>query len=372
MPERFSKLDDEIVEELRDVVGPDLKPLEPTDGVQRFLNRKQDDVTSNTIAEYQKKLSRFESFCERRDIDDLRELDRRSVDEYVSWLRHESSDEVEELSPKTMRDELYLIRQLLGYLERIDAVEPGLSEVVQIPDLSDTEGVRDVDVDPERVQTILEYLERYQYASLEHVVWLVSARVGRRLGGYVALDLCDAHLEGRDPYLEFRHRPPTRLKNGENGEEQVAIATEVADVLRDYIDDIRPEVTDDNGREPLLATRYGRISTTTFRKYIYKWSRPCMIHGDCPHDKALDDCEAAQSVNQAAKCPSSRSPHALRHGYISEARRRGVPLEVLTDRVDVTPEVIQEVYDESTPEERREVRRDILEEYTSDKGRGYL
>jgi integrase len=367
-----SNIDEQVLNQLQAALDNDLEPLDPENGIDRFLDRKQHNVTSTTIEEYRNKLSRFESFCKERDINDLRELNSRAVDAYVSWLRHHSSDEVNELSAKTMRDELYLLRQVIEYFECIDAVESGLSDAIQIPELTDEEGIRDIDVNPERVTAILNHLEKYRYASLEHVVWLVTSRVARRLGGFIALDIPDVHLNGPNSYLEFRHRPPTRLKNGIDGEEEVAITQDVAKVVGDYIEQTRPDVTDEEGREPLLATEHGRISHSTFRRYIYKWSRPCIVKGECPHDFDPDQCEAMESTDDASKCPSSRSPHALRHGYISEARRRGVPLEVLTERVDVSPEVLKEVYDESTPEERREARRDVLDEFTSDKGGGYL
>lgn len=364
---------DELLDQLIDKLGPDLQPLSPQDGIDRYLKRKRLSITETTLDEYAGKLDRFREFLNRRNIDDLRELDGRLLDEYVTWLKYESSDQVEELAPKTMRDESYLLRDLIGYLEDIDAIAPGLSDKIDIPDLPNNAGIRNVDLDPERVTRILGYLEQYHYASLDHVVWVLVARIARRTGAFVGIDVPDAHLDLAQPYIELKHRPPsTPLKNGVDGEGQVALTKQDAEILSKYIENVRPDVRVDSGRRPLLASKHGRIAKSTFRRRIYKWSRPCMISRSCPHDRDPDECKAMEQLDKAAKCPSSRSPHAIRHGYLSEGRRRGVPIEVLSDRCDVSPEVIRQVYDESTQEERREARRRILDEYASEQGGGYL
>jgi hypothetical protein len=56
-------------------------------------------------------------------------------------------------------------------------------------------------------------------------------------------------------------------------------------LLDDWLRDRRPDVTDDYGREPLLATQYERPSRTTIPKYAYRWSRPCAYGEECPHGR---------------------------------------------------------------------------------------
>jgi len=364
--------EEELLEEIVAEVKYDLKPCKPEQGVERFLDKKRPDITPNTIGQYQTKLDKFLDFCARHDIEDLRELDGRIVDDYTAWLREESSDEVEELDSNTMSDEMYLLRDCISYFEEIEAVKPGLSESVSIPD-SDDGRSRDVDLDPGRVDQILDHLEKFEYATLEHVVFLLLARTGRRTGGIHSLDCEHAHLDDDAPYLEFRHLPPeTRLKNEEKSEGHIAISEADAKVIADFIETNRPDVSDQDSREPLLATQHGRVSKSTIRRIIYSLTRPCSTGGECPHGRDPDDCEAAQTRNGASQCPSSRSPHTLKHGYISECRREGVPIDVLTDRCDVSEEVLREHYDETTQEERCQLRREILDSYSSGEGGGYL
>lgn len=364
---------EELLAQLAEELGPDLKECTPERGIQRFLAKKKPDVTPNTIDQYETKLETVLEYCEKHDIEDLRELDGRTLDDYEIWLRNESSDVVDELSPKTMCDELYLLRECISYLEDIEAVKPDLSKSISIPDLSDGDGVRDVDLDPERLQDILDHLEKFHYATLDHVVFLLLARTGRRTGGIHSLDVDHVHHDIDDPYLDFKHLPPeTRLKNNENSEEHVAIADDTAKILSDYITTTRHDVTHGQSRAPLLTTRYGRVSKSSIRRIVYSWSRPCEIGAGCPHDRDPEACSAAQIRNAASKCPSSRSPHTLKHGYISECRRRGIPIDILSDRCDVGEDLIREVYDETTQEERCQMRRQVLDEYSSGEGGGYL
>ncbi len=365
---------EELIEQLASELGPDLKPCTPQRGLERYLNTRRSDLTENTIQEYATKLGLIVDFLQEQGINDLRELDGRLLDDITFWRRYESSDRVDELSVKTMRDEMYRLRDWVRHLEKIEAVKPGLSNSISIPELSDNDGVRDVDLDPGRVKRILQFLAKYEYATLAHVIWVLAVRTGRRTSCLRALDCDDANLEGEEPYLEFHNRPETdtRLKNGTKSEGHVAISKADAEIITDYIENTRPNVADDYGREPLLATQHGRASSSTIQRSIYRWSRPCAIGSGCPHDRDPDVCEATQSGDHAFKCPSSRSPHALKHGFISEGRRRGVPLDVLSDRCDVSEEVIRKHYDETSEEERCKVRRQILDEYSDENGGGYL
>jgi len=43
-------------------------------------------------------------------------------------------------------------------------------------------------------------------------------------------------------------------------------------------------------------------------------------------------------------------------------RRKGVSKEVLSERCDVSEEILEQVYDERSVEEKRELRRQILQE----------
>lgn len=62
------------------------------------------------------------------------------------------------------------LRVFIRFLETIDGVNPDLSEKVLSPDLKDKENVRDVMLDRDRAEAILQYLSPFEYASRAHVV----------------------------------------------------------------------------------------------------------------------------------------------------------------------------------------------------------
>jgi integrase len=163
-------------------------------------------------------------------------------------------------------------------------------------------------------------------------------------------------------YLKFRHRPDTdtALKNGEEGERDVSISDEVWQVLEDYRNDRRVDQQDSFGRNPLLTTTHGRLSKSTIRTYIYAWTRPCAIGEGCPYDRDPNECKAAQRNNWAYECPDSLSCHPIRKGYIMAKLNTGLSKSVISERCDVSEDVLDKHYDHRSKKEQMEVRRDLI------------
>ena len=174
----------------------------------------------------------------------------------------------------------------------------------------------------------------------------------------------DYQTDAETPHIKIYHRPDTYtpIKNKEPGERRVAISEEACDVIDDFLEQRRPDVVDDHGREPLLATQRGRAGTSTIRTYVYRWSRPCAIGRECPHDRDRDECEAANNEARAARCPSSVTPHPIRRGYITQLLRAGVPVEVVSDRCNVSPTVIDQHYDVRSKEDKMKQRQEALDD----------
>lgn len=364
----------EEIQEMVELTNQQLQPINPSDGIEQFLNSKSTKVIDKTIDEYSRKLEQFQQFCAMRDINNLNHLNGRTINAYRQWRRTESVNRSEPLAAKTLRDDMYLLREFLGFLESIEGVSQGLSDKVEIPSLNRGEGVRNVNLDSDRVKTILDYLNQYQYASREHVVWLFFTQLGRRPGGLYALDLEDLYLDCEDPYIEFKHRPPeTTLKNKSKSEGEIAIFEPTTTVFEDYIAKTRIDVTTESGREPFLTSQDGRLSKTSMRRYVYAYSRPCTIGKECPHGRDPDSCEATRPSASTSKCPSSRPPYALRHGYITDNLHRGFPKRLLSERCDTSEKMIDKHYDERNAEEKRNLRKEILEELQDeDSEGGYL
>ena len=142
-------------------------------------------------------------------------------------------------------------------------------------------------------------------------------------------------------------------------------------VVDDYLNQRRPDVTDGYGREPRLATQHGRVADSTIHTSAYDWSRPCVTTGDCPHDRDLTDCDAAQDVDKASSCPSSVTPHPIRRGYITHLLQTGVPVQVVSDRCHVSPEIIDQHDDVQSEDEKVKQRQQVLDNVSGD-GSSYV
>lgn len=216
-------------------------------------------------------------------------------------------------------------------------------------------------LDTEQATEVLAHLEKYEYASIDHVAIALMWHTMIRVGAAHALDVSDYDEDERS--LKIRHRPETDtpIKNKGDGERQVALSDQVSALISDWIENQRPNTKDDHGRRPLLASRRGRTNKTTLRKYVYRWSRPCVVSNECPHDRDPEECEAMET-GSASKCPSSVSPHAIRRGSITHSLNNKMPDKVVSDRANVSQAVIDQHYDRRTEREKMEQRREYLDD----------
>lgn len=296
--------DDASIDDLYELVEGmqvDLEPLSPEDALSRYLDSNPRENTEQTLTSHRSRLKPFIRWCEDHDIENLNNLTGRQVEAYASQLR--GSD----LAETTVRSRIRTLSVLLQYARDIEGVKPSLLEKIDIPTLSEGAGARDTMVSADEMETILSYLDKYEYASTAHTAIALMGKCGLRLSTLRALDCEDVHLDGDNPHLRLSNRPETgtRLKNKNGSERWISISHDTASLLQDYLTEQRPDVTDESGREPLIATKYGRISSSTLRKYVYMWTRPCVTSGDCPHGRNVSECAARQTDSEAYDCPSS-------------------------------------------------------------------
>jgi len=102
------------------------------------------------------------------------------------------------------------------------------------------------------------------------------------------------------------------------------------------------------------------LSKSTLRLYVYKWTQPWCYEEEFPLDCYPMGCEV-RPRNQTLKCPSSLNPHAIRPGSITNILNNDMPDKVVSDRANVSPEVIQQHYDRRLEREKMEQRRKYLD-----------
>lgn len=328
-----------------------LEPIAPAEAVELYFSHREPELSEKTLQNQRYRLNAFLDWCEEQEIENLNSLTGRDLTHFRTWR-------AEDVNRVTLTGQLQTLRVFLEFAASVDGVEEGLRERVHIPKVDPEEEARDTILDTARSEEILDYLEQFHYASRNHVIVAVLWHTGIRLGTLRSFDVGDFDTD--DQCLRARHRPETEtpLKNGYAAERSIAVGDYYCQMLGDYIEHNRHDVTDDHGRVPLLTSQYGRLSDGAIREAMYQVTRPCEI-GECPHDRDPATCEA-MNYNEASKCPSSRSPHGVRRGAITQHLRDETPLDVVSERMNVSRGVLEQHYDARTEHEKMELRREFL------------
>ncbi len=325
--------------------------LTPREAIRRWLNRRRSELTEQTASSYHYRMKRWVQWCENQNIERVSELS--------GWIfeQFEAARSGEDIAPWTLHNEMETLQKHVEYLERIEAVEEGLTEKIHVPRVPEDEKSRDTKLSTHDALGNIRFYRNHEqlYGSREHALLEIMWHTGARLGALRSLDLRD--YDRGEQYVRFVHRPDTGtpLKNKRKGQRVVSLRESVCKVISTYIQQNRWDKHDEHGRQPLFTSMQGRPSKNSIRTWTYRVTQPC-IYGPCPHGHDPASCKF-RSHTHASKCPSSRSPHHVRTGSITWHRDRGVPSEVTAERVNASQDVIERYYDKATQKERMERRR---------------
>lgn len=335
--------------------------ITPEEARDWYVEDREDELAEATLKAHQYRLAPFLEWCELEGIEELRALGGRDFSKYKIWRKNSKGHP----NNVTLNTQLCTLRVFIKWAGKRELVPRDLYEYIDPPRMAPNEDVRTVTLGPEEAADLLHHLRTFEYASRDHLMVELLWSVGMRQGALRALDLEDyvpnppSGDDANGPYLCVRHRPETDtpLKNGELGQRDVSLKPELRDLLNDYIETKRVEIEDEHGRRPLLTTSEGRPARGTIRRAMYALTRPCFYRGSCPVGREISECDEAQSKMRAYKCPKSISSHAVRKGAITWARLNDVPLEAISDRMDVSPKVLKKHYDRRTTTQQMESRR---------------
>ena len=365
--------------------GDKLSPMPPREALDIWIERQEMDKAESTVQSYRYRVEPFIQFLEDEDIDNLNDLNGRHLLRFDSMRRSSGN-----IQKNTLNNQLGTIRQFLEFGIKANAVSAEVASQVDVPNVSKDERINREKLPTQRAKDILAYLDRFEYASRDHVLAFLLWETGARAGSLRALDLEDVYLEEDDldrlryqedlevggslleeilegvdlPFLYFRHRPEadTPLKKKDAGERPVNISDELGDVIRAFIRFRRAEETDGHGRNPLLTSTKasGRISVSGIRIRAYELTQPCQVGKECPHGRDPEDCEA-RVHGQQSRCPSVRSPHKWRTGSVTWHRDRGWPPEEIAVKMATSVELVNDVYDQPEKLKRMSIRRQHLD-----------
>lgn len=337
----------------------ELEPIDPETSLTLYLDQRRNEVSEATLNAHEYRLSHFVRWSSGDDTDEPRltnmnDVTGRKLHQYRIWRRDDGN-----LNTVSMQTQMSTLRVFMKFCEEIDAVPRNTHEKVRVPSVDSKDGSRDEILDPDRAVDILEYLNTYQYASQKHALLTIIWHTGARVGGVHSLDVRDFHEDEQRLYFEHRPQTGTSLKNGTNGERVVALSDRATLIVADYIDGHRDQVTDDEGREPLITTRRGRPNKTTLRDWVYEITQPCFYSRECPHGKDISECEWRRHDKRAG-CPSNNPPHDIRRGSITHYLSKDAPKQAVSDRMDVKTETLDEHYDKRSEEVKSEQRREYF------------
>ncbi|WP_435185414.1 tyrosine-type recombinase/integrase [Halobellus sp. EA9] len=323
-----------------------------------FLQYKQQTQKASTARAYKYPTKDFIEYCENVGVSVTGDISKRNITKWIDQRR-------EEVKPVTVHNNAKHLRVFIKWMAHRELVEWGLHEKMEIPDVPEDEDVNQQVLREGHAESVLQYLDTYHYASIYHALFYTMWHTGCRISGAIALDLNDFEPSPHDDsILKFRNRPSegTPLKNKNKSERDVTISDGLANVLSDYVNSPRESREDDYGREPLFTVPSGRLYRQRAYKNIVALTRPCVSGGKCPLNREIESCEAAQDKEQAPSCPDSVSLHPVRKGSITNHINEGWPKEPLSERVDVSVEVLEKHYDFRTNERKRQNRREFLHE----------
>lgn len=331
--------------------------VSPRQARRQFLATKKGVVKDSTVRAYRFPTKHFVEYCEKHAVETTGEISGYVIE---SWKQQRRSENIKLV---TVHNNVKHLRVFIRWCESVDLVESGLADKITVPLLPDDEARSDDVLRLDHAEDVLRYLTTYEYGSRNHALFHTLWHTGCRISGALALDK-DDFVQTRDgALLQFRDRKSagSALKNGSGGERDVTLSEDLRTTLVDYIEVKRNDVTDEYGRQPLFTTRYGRLPRQRAYKNLVPLTRPCELTGDCPHEREIENCDAAQFSEKAPACPSSVSLHPIRRGSITYHINRGWPKEKLSERVDVSVSVLTKHYDARTKEQERQGRKEYLD-----------
>jgi hypothetical protein len=124
---------------------------------------------------YESALNIFQRWTQEVGLSDMNTLAGRDLARFKTWRKNET-----DVNRVSLNGTLGILRTFLRFCERIEAVEDGIVEKVQLSNVPEDEEVRTDAPDDETVEAIHHYYGRFEYASRRHAAFELIAEIESR------------------------------------------------------------------------------------------------------------------------------------------------------------------------------------------------
>ena len=192
-----------------------LEPYAPQETVTDLLEDQQDGQSKNIVQNDKYALTLIVDWCHENGVENLNDLTGRRLKESKRWRG-------KQVQTTILRNQMWTLKKFMRCCETIEADPYGLlMKVKSLIPAKDGGDSRDEFIKTEQAEALLDYLRKYEYASLRHVTFLLLWRMAMRQSSLHALDVDD-----------FRGKPvdaenPASTRRGNAAQEQEARGTKL-------------------------------------------------------------------------------------------------------------------------------------------------
>jgi len=253
----------------------------------KYLSAERRLAPNTYNKSYRYDLNTFAEFLQKHAIKDLRDIDRSTIRDYISWCRKKR------LSSRSISRRISSLRGFFGFLLVEKHIESDPTSMVEHPKqgrvLPKALSVREVDA---LLDASAGFYRRNSLAARNHVMLHLLYATGLRVSELVKL-----------PLISFnRHSGNLRVFGKGNKERLVPVGEQARILLEEYLDHVRPQLLHGRTSPALFITRQAKAMSRNRYWQILK-------------DIALQ-----------AGIRKEISPHALRHSFATHLLENGADL----------------------------------------------
>ncbi|ERH00543.1 MAG: site-specific recombinase XerD, partial [Halonotius sp. J07HN6] len=140
----------------------------PVEVVEYFLATHRNQWADATMRDYSYDLTRLLEYFDYADIDDISTLTSRDIEGFRQWREQDGN-----IKLATLHGQLSNVRVFIKWCERVEIVEKGLVDAIEMPDLDPSDVVSHTRIEPETAAQIRDYYDDFAYVPRKYAMFSV-------------------------------------------------------------------------------------------------------------------------------------------------------------------------------------------------------